>query len=223
MIIGIGCDFADEARLADVITRRDELFLQRVFTPAERAYCDARVNSVPHYAARFAAKEALFKALGTGKVGRMAWHDVELAWPDGAREPAMTLSGETAAVAGEMGVDVAHVAMTTNREYGMAWVVVAGRGSCPGRFHLCSRDLRLSSLRADGKRPGHPRLGPRGPTFRAAGYFVAVQWVVLPPTVTVPVIVFPFTRPVYWAPSIVIVRSAPRSRPSVTAALVPFF
>ena len=53
----------------------------------------------------YAAKEALFKALGTGKVGRMAWSDIEVAWPDGSARPTMTLAGETAAVADGDGRD----------------------------------------------------------------------------------------------------------------------
>ena len=119
----------------------------------------------------YAAKEALFKALGTGKVGRMAWHDVEIAWHAGSGQPAIALSAETARVAQTMGVVDVHVTMTNTRKIGAAWVVLAGRGSRPGRFHLCSGDLRLSSLRpstgsgrpelaegrANGKRPGHPQ------------------------------------------------------------------
>jgi len=57
----------------------------------------------------YAAKEALFKALGTGKVGRMAWHDVEVAWHGGTTRPAMTLSGETAVAAAAMRVAGVHV------------------------------------------------------------------------------------------------------------------
>jgi hypothetical protein len=89
----------------------------------------------------------------------MAWADVEIAWPDGGGRPEMTLSGETAALAERMGVTAVHVALASCREYGVAWVVVSGRGSCPGRSHLSSGDLRLSSLRADGKRRRHPRRG----------------------------------------------------------------
>ena len=74
----------------------------------------------------YAAKEALFKALGTGKVGRMAWHDVEVAWHGGTTRPAMTLAGETASIAAAAGVTGLHVAVTTTREHAVAWVVLQG-------------------------------------------------------------------------------------------------
>ena len=74
----------------------------------------------------WAAKEALFKALGTGKVGRMAWHDVVLAWPEGAAQPTMAIAGETAAVARQLEVTGVHCAVTATREHGVAWVVVTG-------------------------------------------------------------------------------------------------
>jgi len=92
----------------------------------ERAWCRRRRRPAEGHAMVYAAKEALFKALGTGKVGRMAWHDIELAWPDGAREPAMTLAGETAEAAASMGVAGVHVAVTTTGEHAAAWVVVTG-------------------------------------------------------------------------------------------------
>ena len=75
----------------------------------------------------YAAKEALFKALGTGKVGRMAWHDVEVSWPEGAGGPSMTLAGETAATAAASRVAGVHVTIATNRRYGIGWVVLEGR------------------------------------------------------------------------------------------------
>ena len=74
----------------------------------------------------YAAKEALFKALGTGKVGRMAWHDVAVAWPEGASQPTLALSGESAGVARQLEVTGVHCSVTTTREHAAAWVVVTG-------------------------------------------------------------------------------------------------
>ena len=74
----------------------------------------------------YAAKEALFKALGTGKVGRMAWHDVLIAWPAGASRPTVTLAGESAAVAERMGVAAVHLALAATRTLAVAWVIVEG-------------------------------------------------------------------------------------------------
>ena len=74
----------------------------------------------------YAAKEALFKALGTGKVGRMAWHDVAIAWPADSAQPTLTLAGETAAVAADMGAAGFHVSLACTRELAVAWVTVTG-------------------------------------------------------------------------------------------------
>jgi holo-[acyl-carrier protein] synthase len=72
----------------------------------------------------FAAKEAVFKALGTGKTGRMAWHDIEVAWPEGAARPVVRLAGQTAAVAEEMGVGAVRLAVATTRAHAVGWVMV---------------------------------------------------------------------------------------------------
>lgn len=98
MILGIGCDLVKDERIGEVITRRGDKFLQRVFTETEIAYCAARKFSAPHYAARFAAKEAMFKALGTGWAQGVGWRDGEIInLPSG--EPQLFLHGEAAAVA----------------------------------------------------------------------------------------------------------------------------
>jgi holo-[acyl-carrier protein] synthase len=145
------------ARFEREVARRGDGLTQELFSASELAWCRRRRRAAEGYAMVYAAKEALFKALGTGKVGRMAWGDIEIAWPAGAARPTLTLSGETAKAAKGTGATGVHVTMTSTRKLGAAWVVVTGRGSCPGRSHLSSGDLRLSSLRADGKRPGHPR------------------------------------------------------------------
>ena len=133
MIIGIGCDFADDLRLADIIARREDGFLQRVFTPAEQAYCAARVNSAPHYAARFAAKEALFKALGTGWAQGVSWLDVEVSnLPSG--EPQLTLRGAAAEILAkklppQMAAKV-HLSLSHAGDMSMAMVVIEQCAPC---------------------------------------------------------------------------------------------
>lgn len=76
MIIGTGSDLIDIRRIEAVIARHGERFLQRVFTPAERAKAARRANPIPTYAKRFAAKEACSKALGTGIGGGVYWRDM---------------------------------------------------------------------------------------------------------------------------------------------------
>jgi len=73
VIVGFGVDIAEVDRLEDAITRRGRAFIERVFTPLEIAYCERFRYSAERYAARFAAKEAAMKALGTGWTRRVWW------------------------------------------------------------------------------------------------------------------------------------------------------
>src|SRR3989440_3794911 len=77
-IIGVGLDATDIARIADVIDRHGDRFVRRIFTDGEIAYCMRRRGSAQHFAARFAAKEAAMKALGTGHTRGVLWRDVEV-------------------------------------------------------------------------------------------------------------------------------------------------
>ena len=92
MIIGIGSDLIDISRVAKVIERHGERFLDRIFTPAERAKADRRKNRAETYAKRFAAKEACAKALGTGLRGGVWWRDMGVVNLPGGR-PTMRLTG----------------------------------------------------------------------------------------------------------------------------------
>lgn len=77
-IIGIGIDATDIPRIEQAIARYGDRFLHRVFTEAEIAYCSARHRPAPHYAGRFAAKEAAMKALGTGHTQGVLWKSIEV-------------------------------------------------------------------------------------------------------------------------------------------------
>ena len=79
-----GIDLMEVARLEREVARRGDGLLEELFSPSELAWCRRRRRAAEGYAMAYAAKEALFKALGTGKVGRMAWSDIEIAWPEGA-------------------------------------------------------------------------------------------------------------------------------------------
>jgi holo-[acyl-carrier protein] synthase len=78
MILGIGVDLVEVERIEQSIARHGERFLQRVFTDSEIAYCSPMKGPGPHYAARFAAKEALAKAFGTGISTELGWLDIEV-------------------------------------------------------------------------------------------------------------------------------------------------
>jgi holo-[acyl-carrier protein] synthase len=77
-IIGIGTDIVEVLRIGQMIERHGEMFLGRVFTPSEIEYCTARKAAMQHYAGRWAAKEAVLKALGTGWARGISWQDIEV-------------------------------------------------------------------------------------------------------------------------------------------------
>ena len=127
MILGSGVDLIEVARFEREVARRGQSLADELFSAGELAWCRRRRRAAEGYAMAWAAKEALFKALGTGKVGRMAWQDVALTWTAAGGRPEMTLAGETARTAEEIGTSHVHVTMTSTREFGVAWVVVTGR------------------------------------------------------------------------------------------------
>ena len=129
MILGSGVDLMAVARLEREVARRGQSLVEELFNAGELAWCRRRRRPAEGYAMLYAAKEALFKALATGKVNRMAWSDIQVAWPDGAASrPAMALAGESAAVAAAMGVTGVHLATAMTKTLAVAWVVVTGRG-----------------------------------------------------------------------------------------------
>lgn len=123
MIIGIGTDIVEIGRLRTTIDRQKERFLRRVFTPGEQEYCASHRDPVPHYAARFAAKEALFKAIGTGWAKGVSWLDVEvLKEKDGP--PSIRLSGEAEKHAILLGLQAVHLSVSHSVENAVAVVVL---------------------------------------------------------------------------------------------------
>ncbi len=92
MIVGLGVDIAEVSRVEAAILRHGELFLRRLFTPAERAYCKRHRNKYERYAGRFAAKEAAMKALGTGWRRGVRWLDIEVVRSPSGR-PGLELRG----------------------------------------------------------------------------------------------------------------------------------
>src|SRR4029434_6938101 len=110
MIVAIGIDIIEVARIREVLARTPR-FRERVFTAAERAYCDSRgAVAAQHYAARFAAKEAALKALQTGWRGRISWQDVEVASRDSGA-PYLVLRGRVRDLFASSGATVAHLSM----------------------------------------------------------------------------------------------------------------
>lgn len=123
MILGTGVDLAEVPRIRASIERHGERFLKRVFTPLEIAYVERKANRFERYAARFAAKEAGMKAIGTGWRGGITWHDFEVANEPSGR-PTLRLSGRAAEVAASLKVRKVNLSLTHTAEHGMAFVVI---------------------------------------------------------------------------------------------------
>ena len=124
MILGIGVDLAEVDRIRDALERpaTGGRFRSRVFTAGEQAYCERRRRKYESYAARFAAKEAVMKALGRGWSREVAWIEIEVVRQRGGR-PTIQLHGKTRAFAERLGVRHMHLALTHTAETAMAEVV----------------------------------------------------------------------------------------------------
>ena len=122
---GIGIDLALIPRLRQMVERWDERFLLRVFTDEEIAYCRRRRDPIPHLAARFAAKEATLKALGTGLAMGAKWREMEVRrQPGGA--PTMVLSGRCQALARDKGGHRVLLSLSHDGDYAIAQAMLIG-------------------------------------------------------------------------------------------------
>lgn len=122
-VIGIGIDLEEIERVAQVFSTPRAL--TRVFTPYEIAYCQPKRNCSQHLAARFAAKEALFKALGTGWSGGLHWTDAEVRnEPSG--KPYVRLYGAAQDLADQLGVHTILITLSHSRQYAIAQVMLLG-------------------------------------------------------------------------------------------------
>ena len=123
MILGTGVDLAEVPRIRASIERFGARFVDRIYTRAEIAYVERKANRYERYAARFAAKEAGMKAIGTGWRGGVAWRDFEVAnLPSG--KPTLRLHGVAALVAGKLGVKSISLSLTHTAAVGLAHVIL---------------------------------------------------------------------------------------------------
>jgi len=122
-VLGIGIDLVENARVQHSIERFGERFLHRVFTAGEIAYCQSMKFPERHFAARFAAKEALSKAFGTGIGKAMGWHDIDIRKkPSG--EPFLVLTGGAEELATQRGVKNALITLSHTDHHAMAVIVL---------------------------------------------------------------------------------------------------
>jgi len=130
-IKGIGIDLALIPRVREIVGRWNERFLRRVFTDEEIAYCQRRRDPIPHLAARFAAKEATLKALGTGLRMGISWREMEVRRERG-EAPRMVLSGRCRDVALAKGGHRVLITLTHDGDYALAQAMLVGGGGGDG-------------------------------------------------------------------------------------------
>jgi holo-[acyl-carrier protein] synthase len=123
MIVGTGVDLAEVPRIKASIERFGARFINRIYTPAEIAYVERKANRFERYAARFAAKEAGMKAIGTGWRHGVRWQDFEVA-NQRSGKPTLLFHGVAARVAGKLGVRNVSLSITHTAELGMAHVIL---------------------------------------------------------------------------------------------------
>jgi holo-[acyl-carrier protein] synthase len=127
MIVGTGIDIAEVARVRAAIERFGDRFLHRIFTDAEIRYCDSKANRIERYAARFAAKEAAMKAIGTGWNHGVAWKDVEVRREPG-RRPTLAFHGKAGEFAARLGMKRASLSLSHTKEQAFAFVILEDGG-----------------------------------------------------------------------------------------------
>lgn len=122
---GIGVDVCQVGRIAEALRRFGERMEKRLFTPDELAYSRSHRDPLPHLAARFAAKEAASKALGTGMSGGVGWTQIEVLQP-GGRQPALVFHGAARERFAALGCTASHVSLSHDGGLAVACVVLEG-------------------------------------------------------------------------------------------------
>ena len=125
-IIGIGTDVVEVLRIAHMIERHGELFMTRVYTPLEIDYCNARKSATQHFAGRWAAKEAILKALGTGWARGISWTDMEVR-NDAAGRPSVRLGGGAREVCEKLGIGEVMITISHCRSHATAFAIAVGQ------------------------------------------------------------------------------------------------
>ncbi|MEO8027293.1 MAG: holo-[acyl-carrier-protein] synthase [Bryobacteraceae bacterium] len=125
MIIGSGVDLAEVDRIQEAIAKHGARFVERIFTPREIAYVERKANKYERFAARFAAKEAGMKAIGTGWRRGVRWQDFEVSnLPSG--KPTLLFHGVAAQFCEKLGVQSVSLSLTHTKQYGLAMVLLEG-------------------------------------------------------------------------------------------------
>jgi holo-[acyl-carrier protein] synthase len=123
MIVAIGVDVIEVWRIKEVLARRGNRFRNRVYTEAEISYCEERSSRIESYAVRFAAKEAMMKALGTGWAEGVRWRDIEVVRLESG-PPMINLTGRALERFHQLGANRIHLSLAHSRDVAMAEVII---------------------------------------------------------------------------------------------------
>ena len=123
MIIGIGTDIVEVDRFDEFLRTNNERLLQRLFSPQELSYCRSASNVGHKLAARFAAKEAFLKALGTGFSNGVRWHDMEVR-RSASGAPSLALAGKALSLANERCIRIIHLSLSHEKTHALAFVIL---------------------------------------------------------------------------------------------------
>ena len=125
MSLGIGTDIIECARISQMIEKHGAVFLERVYTRDEISYCQDRKAANQHYAGRWAAKEAVLKALGTGWAQGIQWTDVEVVNAPGGK-PNIVLEGVALEISQQLGISEMMISISHCKEYATAYATAIG-------------------------------------------------------------------------------------------------
>ena len=130
-VLGIRIDLVENGRMREVLDRWGERFRDRVFLPSEQRYCEAKAFPCRHYAGRFAVKEAVTKAFGTGISPKIAWLDIEVVNDKLSGAPTVNLSPRAGMLVGEMSAGEVLVSLSHSHDYAIAQAILLGAEAGP--------------------------------------------------------------------------------------------
>ena len=134
-VVGIGIDIIECDRIADMIKKHDEIFINRVFTPYEIEYCGARKAAAQHYAGRWAAKEAILKSMGTGWAKGIHWTDLEIQTLPGGK-PVVQINGTAKEICESRGISEILISISHCHAYATAFATAIGQPQPPSQNDL---------------------------------------------------------------------------------------
>lgn len=126
-VVGIGTDIIECDRIEQMLAKHGDVFLARVYTAGEIEYCSGRKAAIQHYAGRWAAKEAVLKALGTGWAHGIQWTDVEVVNQQGGK-PNIVLTGVAKELSAQQGIRQMMISISHCKSYAVAYATAIGEG-----------------------------------------------------------------------------------------------